>query len=79
MEDVFLYSKALMRQDAPAPQLERLSPISVAGIQPACHMTPPQAATPLHASCHLWHDAHRLVIVRPELYYYIRCVANDPK
>ena len=30
-EDVFLYSKALMRQNAPAPLPERLAPISVTG------------------------------------------------
>ena len=34
VEDVFLYSKALMRQDAPVPQPERLSPINVAGMHP---------------------------------------------
>ena len=37
VEDVFLYSKALMRQDAPAPQPERLSPISVAGTHSDYH------------------------------------------
>lgn len=33
-EDVFLYSKALMRQNATAPLPERLAPISVSGVWP---------------------------------------------
>ena len=60
-EDVFLYSKALMRQDAPAPQQERLSPISIAGIHPCSRATSPQAATLLHASYRISHAARCLV------------------
>ena len=32
VEDVFLYSKALMRQNAPAPLPEHLAPVSVSGV-----------------------------------------------
>ena len=39
-EDVFLYSKALMRQNAPAPLPERLAPINVSGVAPCLTQGP---------------------------------------